>query len=78
MQRVETLRFGADIRLPRPVTAGRFQHPLPCQKREGIKIQAASEHGGPRKLQIQRNFVRQPSNAISNNYSLSAFNVARV
>jgi hypothetical protein len=78
MQRLETWRFGADIRLPRPVTAGRFQHPLLCQKREGIKIQAASEHGGSRKLQIQRNIVQQPSNAISNDYSLSAFSVARV
>jgi len=71
-------RFGADTRLPRPATAGRFRHPLLCQKREGIKIQAASGHGGPRKLQIQRNIVQQPSNVISNDCSLLAFSVARV
>jgi len=30
MQRVETRRSGANIRLPQPVTAGRFRRPSLC------------------------------------------------
>jgi hypothetical protein len=79
MQRVETCRFGANIRLPQPVTAGRFRRPSLCQKREGIKNQA--DIGARRTAQAAnptQYIVQQLNDAILNDYSLPVFGAAQM